>query len=78
MIRIPINELSQEALHAILEAYVLREGTDYGTQDVALEVKVQQLKSQLEKNDIVLVYDQTENQCNLMVEHQWSKLVNDL
>ncbi len=75
---IPYTELDTATLNSLVESFILREGTDYGEQDVSLKIKVQQLKSQLESNDIVLLYDQTENQCNLMVEHQWSKLVNDL
>ena len=33
---IPHERLSLEALQGIIEAFVTREGTDYGTQDVSL------------------------------------------
>jgi hypothetical protein len=33
---IPHQMLSPEALHGVIEAFVTREGTDYGTQDVSL------------------------------------------
>ena len=32
--------LSPEALRGVIEAFVTREGTDYGLQDVALATKV--------------------------------------
>ena len=37
---------------------MLREGTDYGEQEVALEVKVQQVLERLKQGDAVLVYSE--------------------
>ena len=34
---IPLNAVSDEALAGIIEAFVLREGTDYGHADFSLE-----------------------------------------
>ena len=45
---IPHEMLSLEALHGVIEAFVTREGTDYGTQDVSLATKVVQVRQQLD------------------------------
>ena len=55
---IPIDALEAETLYSLAEAFVLREGTDYGEQEVALEVKVQQVLERLKQGDAVLVYSE--------------------
>ena len=40
---IPQHMLSPEALHSVIEAFVTREGTDYGEHDIPLATKVVQL-----------------------------------
>ena len=55
---IPHQMLSPEALHGLIEAFVTREGTDYGTQDVSLATKVWQMRHQLDAGTAVLVYDE--------------------
>ncbi len=39
MVMIPTESLSPEALRGIVEAFVLREGTDYGHRDFSLDEK---------------------------------------
>ena len=43
---IPHHMLSPEALRGVIEAFVTREGTDYGVQDVPLATKVLQVQQQ--------------------------------
>lgn len=57
MIVIPHRELSAEALRGVLESFVLREGTDYGEREVALERKVAQVLQQLERGEAQIVFD---------------------
>ena len=45
---IPHQMLSPEALQGVIEAFVTREGTDYGAQDVSLATKVWQVRQQLD------------------------------
>ena len=46
---IPLEQLSHETLTAIIEDFILREGTEYGAEDVSKEAKVCQVKKQLEQ-----------------------------
>jgi hypothetical protein len=55
---IPQSALSQEALIGVIKEFVLREGTEYGPTDVPLETKVKQVQRQLDRGDVVIVFDQ--------------------
>ena len=68
---IPHQMLSPEALHGIIEAFVTREGTDYGTQDVALATKVRQVRQQLDAGTAVIVYDEDTESCTIQLTHQF-------
>jgi uncharacterized protein YheU (UPF0270 family) len=54
---IPYEALSPDALRGLIEAFVLREGTEYGAQDVPLETKVQQVLRQLERGEAQVIFD---------------------
>ena len=53
----PHQMLSPEALQGVIEAFVTREGTDDGTQDVSLATTVWQVQQQLDAGTAVIVYD---------------------
>ena len=54
---VPVNDLSENALNKIVEEFVLREGTEYGSHEVSLKSKVEQVVKQLRKGEAVLVFD---------------------
>ena len=56
---IPIRhtQLSPEVLRAVVESFVLREGTDYGEREFSLEEKVAQVLRQLERDEAQIVFD---------------------
>lgn len=55
--RIPHRELSPEALRGVVDAYVLREGTDYGERETGHAAKVRQVIAQIERGEAHVVYD---------------------
>ncbi|MCU0759380.1 MAG: YheU family protein [Steroidobacteraceae bacterium] len=55
--RIPHESLSPEALRGVVEAFVLREGTEYGEHDVPLETKVAQVMRQLGRGEAQVIFD---------------------
>ncbi len=63
--KIPYQELADETLQAIIEEFISREGTEYGAREYTLEQKVQQIKEQLKRGDIVLNYDTDSQSCHL-------------
>ena len=62
---IPHQMLSPEALQGIIEAFVTREGTDYGTQDVSLATTVWQVRHQLDAGTAVIVYEADTESCTI-------------
>ena len=55
---IPIEELDPETLKNIVESVVLREGTDYGEEELTFATKVEQLLNQLRCGEAVLLYSE--------------------
>jgi uncharacterized protein len=56
-VTIPYRELSTDALRSVVEAFVLREGTDYGMHEYSLEQKVAHVMRQLERGEAHIVFD---------------------
>jgi uncharacterized protein YheU (UPF0270 family) len=54
---VPHTELSAEALQAVVESFVLREGTDYGEREIPLDQKVTRVMRQLERGDAHILFD---------------------
>jgi hypothetical protein len=69
---IPHQMLSPEALQGVIEAFVTREGKDYGIQDVSLATKILQVRQQLDAGTAVLVYDEDTERCTIQPTHQLS------
>jgi len=54
---VPWSELSAETLRAVIESFVLREGTDYGRREFTLTEKVAHVKQQLERGEAQITFD---------------------
>jgi uncharacterized protein YheU (UPF0270 family) len=66
-VEIPHAELAPETLRAVIESFVLREGTDYGAQDVPFDRKVADVMRQLERREAVIVYDPGTDSVDIIV-----------
>ncbi|EKE81535.1 YheU family protein [Idiomarina xiamenensis] len=67
---IPWQEVNADTLDALIEQFVLREGTDYGEQEVSLQRKVEDVKAQLQRGDVVLVWSELHESVNIMPRDQ--------
>jgi hypothetical protein len=56
-VAVPHRELAPETLRAVIESFVLREGTDYGAQELTLEQKVSRLMRQLDRGEAQILFD---------------------
>jgi hypothetical protein len=56
-VTIPHRELEPDTLRAVIEAFVLREGTDYGRREFTLAEKVDHVLRQLERDEARIVFD---------------------
>ena len=57
LVEVPFAELAPETLQGLVESFVLREGTDYGVQEVSLASKVAQVVRQLQRGEARIVFD---------------------
>ncbi|MDG1818662.1 MAG: YheU family protein [Porticoccaceae bacterium] len=73
MIEIPADRLSSEVLRAVIEEFILREGTDYGSYEVGLEDKIDQVKGQLKRGDVLITFDPATENCNLLTRNQFKQ-----
>ncbi len=64
---IPWQKLSDEALTAVIEEFVTREGTEYGARNYSLAEKVAQVRAQLRGRKLGLDYDPDSGTCQLFV-----------
>lgn len=73
MIEIPQDRLSPELLTGIIEEFVQREGTDYGANEATLGNKIQQVKKQIERGEVVVTFDQLTESCNLLTRADFQR-----
>ena len=57
LVEVPWTELASATLRALVESFVLREGTDYGVHETPLESKVEQVMQQLRRGEAQIVFD---------------------
>jgi uncharacterized protein YheU (UPF0270 family) len=54
---VPYRELEPDTLRAVIESFVLREGTDYGVREFTLPEKVAHVMHQLERGEAQIVFE---------------------
>ena len=64
--KIPCVELSADVLNALIEEFITREGTDYGEREISLTEKVEQVKVQIKRGEVLIVFDEKSRTCNLL------------
>jgi len=73
-IEIPMNMVSDDALEGLIESFILREGTDYGVNEVALTTKKRQVREQIEIDDVKIIFDPDSESVTLLTDSEWAKL----
>jgi|GEM_PF-85902 len=69
-IEVPYEELSPEALLGVIKEFVTREGTDYGHLEVSFEEKVAQVRRQLERGEVLVLFDAKAETINLVTKRE--------
>jgi len=69
---IPHEQISADALQGLIEEFITREGTDYGETEVSLAQKVEQVKRQLIRGEIVIVFDTASETVSILTKHDAS------
>lgn len=63
---IPYDSIDTDTLYCLIESFVLREGTDYGEEEVPLEEKVNQVLEQLQEGLVVIEYSEEHESVNII------------
>jgi len=71
---IPYQSLPEETLMAVIEAFVLQEGTEYGADDVSLAEKIAAVKQQLINKTAILVFSDLHQTVNILPADQFQQL----
>ena len=66
-IRVAPSDLEPDTLRAVIESFVLREGTDYGVHVTSLEDKVAQVLMQLRRGEAQITFDPATESINVVV-----------
>ena len=66
-IRVACEDLKPDTLRAVIESFVLREGTDYGLHETSLEDKVAQVLIQLQRGEAHVTFDPATESVNVVV-----------
>ena len=61
------DDLEPDTLRALIESFVLREGTDYGVHETSLEDKVAQVLIQLRRGEAHITFDPATESVNVVV-----------
>lgn len=75
-VMVPPQRLPQDSLAGLLEEYASRDGTDYGEKEFTLEQKVEQLRGQLQRGELKILYDVDSEQWDLLPADQAASLLN--
>lgn len=54
---VPHSALAADVLRAVIESFILREGTDYGERELSLDDKVARVVGLLERGEARIVFD---------------------
>lgn len=73
MIVIPPDRLDADTLTALIEEFVLQEGTDYGDQEASLASKVTQVRRQIDRQEVLITFDEQSERCNLLARHEFQR-----
>lgn len=73
MLIIPPERLEQTILDDVLEAYINREGTDYGDRELSLEEKLANLRPQVYSGEVLIVYDEDNESLTLMTRRDYQR-----
>ena len=70
---IPYNELSKEALQALIEDFVTRDGTDYGQDELSMQEKSAHLFALLKTGELLISYNEESESCGLVNKQELGK-----
>ncbi len=73
-IEVPLDQLQEDVLYALIESFILREGTDYGDIEITHAKKIEQIQRQLQKKELRIIFDASTETVTFLTASEWNKL----
>ena len=67
---IPAEALSRAALDGLIEEFVTRDGTDYGSEECTLDDKKSAVVRQLDRGEVAIVFDPETQTSNIIRKNE--------
>ncbi len=78
MMEVPWQDIAPDTLEALLEEFVSRDGTDYGDIEVPQAHKVAQVRAQLRRGEVLIVFDETSESVNILARSDYRDRLRQL
>ena len=72
-VEISASVLNSETLTSLIEDFILREGTDYGAVEASYDSKILQIRLQIERGDVKIVFDPSSETVTLVTKSEYGK-----
>ncbi len=66
-VEVPHDRLAPDTLRNLIEEFVTRDGTDYGPVERSLDSKVADVRAQLERGEVRIVFDPETGTANIVL-----------
>ncbi len=70
---IPYQDLDNATLTNLIEYFILREGTDYGDQEICMRDKRDQVLEQIKQGSVVIIYSELNESVTLISKAEFNK-----
>lgn len=70
---IPHQQLSSDALHALVDEFVSRDGTDYGEVEISLQRKIEQVIRQIKAGEAFILYSELHESCTIISKQEMQR-----
>ncbi len=67
---IPHQQLSDDALYALVDEFVNRDGTDYGEVEISLQSKIEQVMQQIKAGEAFILYSELHESCTIISKQE--------
>ncbi|MDP2634268.1 MULTISPECIES: YheU family protein [unclassified Pseudoalteromonas] len=74
---IPHQQLDKDTLYNLIESYVLREGTDYGEQELSIESKVAQVNQQLKNGEAMVFFSELHESVTIISKNEFKAMQSE-
>ncbi len=70
---IPYQDLDHATLTNLIEYYILREGTDYGDEEICMRDKRDQILDQIKEGTVVILYSELNESVTLISKTEFNQ-----